>query len=157
MTYRVARIGRPLGLALVFISWAMGPRIVAAADPQPAAKQAAPAAPSAQPAPSQPPAGQVVYTFEDKDKMEAFARMWQQRQAVLLRMSVLNAYWSEEQTAITRLNEQISTQYHVDVSKSYTLDTEHRTLIERPAPPPQPTQAAQPTPPAPSPASSPGS
>ena len=83
--------------------------------------------------------------------------MWQQRQAVMLRMSVLNAYWTEEQAAIAQLNEQLATQYHVDVNKSYTLDTEHRTLIERPAPPPPPAPAAQPAGPAEPPKLSPGS
>ncbi len=98
--------------------------------PPMAAPQAAqPEAASAPVAPER-----AVYTFADEAKMREFAAIWQQRQALLVRMSVLQAYWDEERAALGTLNEQLQKTYSLDVSKSYVLDTDRRVLVEREAP-----------------------
>lgn len=140
---RNVMVGTVMGGVLA-ASWSVA---VWAADPKPTSQaapaQQAAAQPSAAPAQPVKPDGTIVYTFENKEQMDEFARVWQQRQAVMLRMSVLNAYWTEEQAALAQLNQQLTTKYHLDTAKTYTLNTDARTLIERPAAPAQPTQAAQ--------------
>ena len=102
-----------------------------------------------QKSPATPPAatvdqqaqGKVVYTFDDEAKMHDFTGLWQQRQGIYLRMTVLQAYWNEEQAALKQLNEKLAADYKIDPAKDYVLNTEKRSLIERP---PQPaTGAAQ--------------
>lgn len=120
------------------------------------------AAPSASaPAQAQAPAATetVVHTFADEDQMKVFADLWRQRQSVLLRMSVLQSYWNEEQAAIAQLNDKLKQDYQVDPSKSYSLDTKRRVLVERPGEPAAPAAAqpegaapASPAPQAPAPA-----
>lgn len=79
--------------------------------------------------------GKVVYTFSDDAKMQEFTNLWRQRQGIVLRMTVLQAYWNEEQAALGELNKTFETNYKLDVTKNYTLDDERRVLLERPAPP----------------------
>lgn len=76
----------------------------------------------------------VVHTFTDEAQMTAFAELWRQRQSAVLRMSVLQAYWNEEQAVITQVNGRLTQDYHVDPAKNYSLDTQRRVLLEQPAP-----------------------
>ena len=129
--------------------------IVEAAKEKPAQTQPASAAQAA----TQGSVGQaaasaekIVYTFGDDAKMQDFTKLWQQRQGVLLRMSVLQTYWSEEQAALAKLNNQVATDYKLDVTKNYFLDGQRRVLIEREVPPAPPSAqpTVQPSQPAPS-------
>ena len=95
--------------------------------------------PSAQPAAqTSPEAGKkeekIAHTFEDEAKMRAFAKLWQQRQGVIVRMTVLKAYFSEEQAALDELNQKITSDYQLDATKNYLLDPKRRVLIERDMP-----------------------
>ena len=100
-----------------------------------------------QPSAPQAAAGEekIAYTFQDDAKMQEFFQLWQRRQASVVRMSVLQSYWNEEQTSLTELNQKLSTDYSMDVEKNYKLDDQQRVLIEVPAPP----TPAPPSPPAP--------
>ena len=118
-----------------------------------AAPAATPTAQAGLPAEASAKAGngkeKIVHTFEDAAKMEEFAKLWQQRQGILVRMSVLQAYWNEEQTLLDQLNHTLSGQYALDVSKSYYLDGTRRVLIEQetpPVPPATPSTPSQSTP-----------
>lgn len=77
----------------------------------------------------------VAHSFENEDKLKEFAQLWQQRQGTIVRMSVLRAYWDEEQAALAKLNSQITSDYHLDPSKNYTLDAKRRAIIELPEEP----------------------
>ena len=108
---------------------------VAAAQPAGKPQAPAPVALQADGAGSQPPAGKVIYTFADEDKMREFMKLWQQRQGIVLRMTVLQAYWNQEHEALAKLNNQLATDYHLDTTKSYSFDDQRRALIEHEAPP----------------------
>ena len=90
----------------------------------------------------QPPATaqqeKVAFTFTDDAQMQTFAQFWQQRQVVLTRMAVLQAYWNEEQALLAKVNQQLLSTYHLDPNKQYTLDAGRKVLIERETPPEQP-------------------
>lgn len=88
----------------------------------------------------------IVYTFSDEEQLRAFAGVWQDRQNKVLRMSVLQTYWNNEQAALAQLNNQLTTDYTVDPAKNYTLDSEQRALIEQ-GPPAQSAGEATGTPP----------
>ena len=103
--------------------------------------EVAPTAPQAATGPSKEE--KIVYTFPDQAKMEEFTKVWQQRQGIILRMTVLQAYWNEEQAALAQLNNKFSTDYKLDVTKNYTLDDKRRVLIEREAPPTPPAPTSQ--------------
>ena len=107
--------------------------------PSEPAKTAAEAPKSAAAAPAAAPGGaaeeKIVYTFENEDKMQAFGRLWQQRQAAVVRMKVLESYWTQEQAAVKQLNEKLAADYALDVAKNYVLDPKRRVLIEREAAP----------------------
>ena len=75
--------------------------------------------------------GKAVFTFPDDAKMQEFAARWQQRQAMMARMAVLQGYWKQEQANLAQMNQQLLTDYHLDVSKTYTLDRDKRVLLER--------------------------
>ncbi|MBI4340856.1 MAG: hypothetical protein HY598_01075 [Candidatus Omnitrophica bacterium] len=109
----------------------------AAKEPKGAAKAPPAAAPAA-------PTEKIAYTFSDDAKVEEFARLWQQRQAAIVRMTVLRSYFQEEQAALEQLNQRFTKDYNLDVSKNYRFDSEHKKIIElqEPAPPqPQVSQA----------------
>ena len=72
----------------------------------------------------------VVYKFASKDEMKGFLQMWQQRQAIMMRMAVLQAYWNEEQDRLTQVNKQLAESYHMDLTKRYVLEDELMHLIE---------------------------
>lgn len=145
-----------VGLVLWGVVRSGGPRQPA---PQPAAASAPtpPAQPAASPAPVPPPTAvttppavegeRVVYQFEDEAKMREFAGVWQQRQKTLLRMAVLRAYWENEQAGSATLNTQLQTQYQLNPTGNYVLDSDKRVLIERssaPATPETPAAEGQP-------------
>ena len=122
-------------------------------SPSPQLSSSTPAATSAQPgmmtqAATAPAAGEtIIHTFQDEATMREFAKLWQQRQAILTRMAVLQAYWTQEEPGLGQVNQQLLSQYHLDVNKNYTLDTERKVLIELPAPPAKsPPTSGQPGP-----------
>lgn len=79
----------------------------------------------------------VAFTFTDDPQMQQFAQTWGQRQGVLTRMAVLQAYWNQEQAGLTQLNQELLSKYNLDVNKNYTLDTDRKALIEQPLTPEQ--------------------
>ena len=68
---------------------------------------------------------------------------FQRRQGVLTRMAVLQAYWNQEQTGLTQLNQELLSKYNLDVNKNYTLDTTKKALVEQPLTPEQIEAAAK--------------
>ena len=84
----------------------------------------------------------VAFTFTDENQMKQFAQVWQQRQAALTRMAVLQAYWNQEQGSLTQMNQQLLSQFNLDVNKNYTLDTDKKVLMEQPLTPEQQAAAA---------------
>jgi len=90
-------------------------------------------------------AEQVVFTFSDEEQMRQFAQLWQQRQAIVTRMTVLQTYWDQEQAILGQINQQLLSQYNLDVNKNYSLDPDRKVLIERSAAPTQPTLSDQAT------------
>jgi hypothetical protein len=91
----------------------------------------------------------VVHRFEGEDQLKQFATLWQQRQASLLRMAMIEGYWNTEQGSFNQLNQQLSSQYNIDPAKTYVFSPEQRSIIERNEPAPaDPAAAAQATPPA---------
>lgn len=111
-------------------------------------KATSPADPAA--APTQEKPEKIVFTFADDAQMQEFAKLWQQRQATLTKMAVLQGYWNQEQTNVDQTNQQLLSQYKLDVQKVYTMDPKRKVLIEREAPSEQPAgvgQALAPTPP----------
>ena len=124
------------GAALaVLLSGQNRPSAMAIAEPT--SKQTAPAGPAH---PAQPAAGgsgeKIVYTFGDEAKMNEFETLWRRRQAAIVRMTVLQSYWNEEQAVLTGLNNKLTTDYTVDIKKNYSLDPQRRVLIEREELPP---------------------
>ena len=91
-----------------------------APKPQPAAEAAAPAK----------PAEKIAYTFSDQSKVDAFSKLWQQRQATVIRMSVLKGYFQEEQGSLEKLNQQFAKDYNLDVTKNYRFDNERKVILE---------------------------
>jgi len=87
----------------------------------------------------------IAHTFPDDATMQQFLQLWQQRQAGVMRITVLQSYVDEEQSRLAELNQRLSSDYGMDVAKSYKLDDQQRVLIEIPAPP----APAPPSPPAP--------
>lgn len=95
-----------------------------------------PAATQDSPAPQEN--GKVVFTFSDDEQMEQFAQLWQQRQAAITRLAVLQAYANQEQSTVRRINDELLAQYNLDVNKEYALDPDERVLVER-----EPAEGAQ--------------
>ena len=91
---------------------------------------AAAAAPAPAKTPAQPPTGKTVHTFADQTEMEQFAQVWRQRQAALARSAVLESYLAQEQQTLKQINEELMSKYSLDVNKAYTLDAEHKVLLE---------------------------
>ncbi len=79
----------------------------------------------------------IAFTFTDEAQMQQFAQVWGQRQGVLTRMAVLQAYWNQEQTGLTQLNQELLSKFNLDVNKNYTLDTDRKVLLEQPLTPEQ--------------------
>ena len=127
-----------VSLALVFVLRGQGST---AAESKAAAPSATSSSPPSAATPSQAmgtsETEKVVYTFENQDKMMEFTKVWQRRQGVVVRMTVLQAYWEQERADLDELNKKLSTDYQLDVTKNYSLDTDRRVLIERELPPAQ--------------------
>jgi hypothetical protein len=100
----------------------------------PAASTAAPAAPGEE---------KVAFTFTDNAQVQQFAQLWQQRQAVLAKMAVLQSYWREEQANLGTVNQELLTRYNIDVNKNYTFDPNRKVLIEKEAQPQPPAELGQ--------------
>lgn len=106
--------------------------------------------PKTPPAPQvvQPPPPPPVFTFTTDEEMQEFAKLWQQRQAALSRMVVLQGYWTQEQDSVQRVTQELASRYHLDAAKTYTLDVPRKALVEverkEPAPAPgEPPQLGQ--------------
>ena len=118
------------GAALaVWLSGQNRPSAIAIAEP--VAQKAAPAQPAQPASAAQAEKEKIVYTFENDEKMKEFETLWRKRQAVIVRMTVLQSYWNDEQGGLVELNNKLTTDYKVDIKKNYSLDTQHRVLIER--------------------------
>lgn len=121
-----------IGLVVCPLLWSVN---VVSAEAAKKKSDAQLAAPSAKPASQESaPAEKIAYTFDDEAKMKEFTHLWQQRQTILLRMTVLQSYWGEEQAALAKLNNQLAATYHLDATKNYSLDSARRVLIEREGP-----------------------
>jgi len=122
-----------VGVGLVVMGHGLNPHAMTASAAQ--AKESAPTAKVSPSGVDQTGKEKIVYTFSDDAKMSEFTNLWRQRQAVILRMTVLQSYWNEEQTVLKQLNEKFTTDYKLDVAKNYVLDDKRRVLIERELPP----------------------
>ena len=91
--------------------------------------------PAAQ-APAAAQAGQAVLTFDTNEQLQAFEALWRQRQFSLVRMTVLQSYWKEEQAMVTKIDGQLTSEYKLDMTKQYSFDPQRRALLEWAAPPP---------------------
>ena len=89
--------------------------------------QAAPAAAT----PPAPADGKVAFTFSDDDQMKQFAQLWQQRQAVMTKMAVLQGYWNQEQAGLAKVNQELLAKYNLDVNKNYAFDATKKVIVER--------------------------
>lgn len=98
----------------------------------------------AQPAEAKPAEEKIVHTFKDENEIKEFAKVWQQRQATLVKMSVLKTYFTEEEATLAQLNNKLVNDYKVDTSKNYFLDAQRRALVERELPPPTAPAASAP-------------
>ena len=78
----------------------------------------------------------VVFTFSDDAQMQQFGQLWQQRQATITKMAVLQSYWNLEQQGLNKLNTQFSKDYNIDVNKNYQFDPKRKVLVEVEGPPP---------------------
>lgn len=109
------------------------------------AKERKPKANKQPPAPvvQEPPAAPPVFSFTAEEEMQQFAKLWQQRQAAITRMSVLQAYWNDEQRGVEKVTQELATKYNLDPAKTYTLDIPRKALVEVPTPP-TPAPNAQP-------------
>ncbi len=117
-------------------AWSWGKDKTADKSQQSAQEMKPPAAAPAQVGSTLSPAeGKVAYSFADQTQMEAFAKLWQQRQRAVIRLSVLKSYWDEEQTSLEKLNKQFEEEYHLDLKRNYRFDAEHKAIIEVETPP----------------------
>ncbi len=128
-------------MAVVVGMSAMG-RVGAAEDPAAPPAEVSPAEPGIS---SSAPAeeGKVAYTFQDDASLNEFQELWRQRQGLMLRLSVLQAYWDEEQAALAELDQQLASKYQLDLTKNYIYDNERGAIVEQeppqpPAPPASP-------------------
>ena len=101
-------------------------------DNTPAASAAV--APSSTPA---APEGKVAFTFTDENQMKQFAQLWQQRQAAMTKMAILQGYWNQEQGSLTKVNQEHLSKYNLDVDKNYSFDAQKKVIVERETPPEQ--------------------
>ncbi|GEM_PF-2321234 len=104
------------------------------------------AAIAAAPAPKGPE--KVAFTFADDTQLQQFGQLWQQRQASVAKMAVLQSYFKEEQANLGRVNQELLSRYNIDVNKNYTFDSARKVLLEQPMPPQQLGDASQPAQPA---------
>ena len=98
--------------------------------PAPVQDQPAGETPPATEAASEAPPvdGREIHSFPDETAMQAFAQLWQQRQSIILRMKVLEAYWRNEQDALKGMNDQLASAYGLDATKNYFLVGQRRVI-----------------------------
>ena len=120
-----------VAMAAVFLSLGVLMNASVEAKDDKAKEKAAPA-PAAAPV---KPAEKVAYTFADQAKVDVFAKLWQQRQATVLRMTVLKSYFLEEEDTLKKLNDQFAKDYNLDVSKNYKFDNDRKVILELDTPP----------------------
>ena len=80
-----------------------------------------------------PGSEKIAFTFADDTQLQQFAQLWQQRQAVLAKMAVLQSYWREEQGNLGKVSQELLSRYNIDVNKNYQFDPTRKVLIEREA------------------------
>ena len=95
--------------------------------------------PVVQQAPQPPP----IFTFATDEEMQEFAKMWQQRQGTLARMAMLQGYWNQEQDTAQRITQELTSRYHLDATKTYSLDPLRKALVEVERPEPAAPHAGQ--------------
>ena len=90
-------------------------------------------------APATAPKGpeKVAFTFADDTQLQQFGQLWQQRQASVAKMAVLQSYFKEEQANLGRVNQELLSRYNIDVNKNYTFDAACKVLLEQATPPQQ--------------------
>jgi len=118
------------GLVLICGDMAMAaPKDKKAAD-KPAVMAPAPA-PAPTPAPVAPE-GKVVCKFKDKDQMAEFEQLYIAKQATFGRMSVLQAYFSLEQSNLQEIDKQMESKFKfkMDPSKMYDLNRDGMEIKE---------------------------
>ncbi len=103
--------------------------VVLSAKEPPKASEAKPSEPAKPSAASM--ADRVVFTFTSDEQMQQFGNLWRQRQVSLTRVAVLQGYMTQEGEDLAKLNQQLEAQYHLQLNKHYTLDTDRHVLIER--------------------------
>lgn len=96
-------------------------------------------------APAQAPEGKVVCKFKDKDQVTEFEQLYVAKQATFGRMSVLQAYFSLEQSNLQEIDKQMESKFKfkMDPSKMYDLNREGMEIKEVGDIPKQPAPAAQ--------------
>lgn len=90
----------------------------------------------------QAPVEKIVFTFADDAQIQRFGELWAERQASVTRQAVMRSYWDAEQADLDNVNNKLNQQFGMDVNKEYTLDTDRKVLIERPAPAPDAAASA---------------
>ena len=80
----------------------------------------------------------IAFRFADDAQMGEYTKVLQERQGILIRMQVLQQYFTEEQSRLSALNKDIIAKYKLDETRAYILDAERKVLIEREAPPESP-------------------
>ncbi|MBU1913331.1 MAG: hypothetical protein KKB22_07355, partial [Candidatus Omnitrophica bacterium] len=99
------------------------------------------AAPTSTPAPVAPE-GKMVCKFKDKDQMTEFEQLYVAKQATFGRMSVLQAYFSLEQSNLQEIDKQMESKFKLkmDPSKMYDLNRDGMEIREVGDIPNQPVQ-----------------
>ena len=78
------------------------------------------------------PEGKVVCKFKDKDQMAEFEQLYVAKQATFGRMSVLQAYFSLEQSNLQEIDKQLESKFKLkmDPSKMYDLNRDAMEIRE---------------------------
>ncbi|PIP67756.1 MAG: hypothetical protein COW92_04845 [Candidatus Omnitrophica bacterium CG22_combo_CG10-13_8_21_14_all_43_16] len=78
------------------------------------------------------PEGKVVCKFKDKDQMAEFEKLYVAKQATFGRMSVLQAYFSLEQSNLQEIDKQLESKFKLkmDPSKMYDLNRDAMEIRE---------------------------
>jgi hypothetical protein len=95
--------------------------------------------------PVKAPEGKVVCKFKDADQMKEFEQLYVAKQATFGRMSVLQAYFSLEQSNLQEIDKQMEAKFKLkmDPSKMYDLNREGMEIKEVGDIPKQPEPPAQ--------------
>lgn len=134
----VALVAFAAGLMFVYSDMAIA---VERDKPKAAAPQAVPA-----PAPAvKAPEGKVVCKFKDADQMKEFEQLYIAKQATFGRMSVLQAYFSLEQSNLQEIDKQMEAKFKLkmDPTKMYDLNRDGMEIREIGDIPKQPEPSAQ--------------